>query len=283
MKISLITTSSLLAFTLILMGCLTFRKSDPCFRKEMKKENIGVEGKYDYWNEKKVRYIEYHITDTSPTLIFVHGAPGSASAFAEYVKDTALNRHFNIILIDRLGYGYSEYGQYTPIETQAEWLDHFVKTYYTDKKVYFIGHSFGGPIVALAALKIGANIDGTIMIAPAIDPKNEHFIVGGRLAYWKATRWMFSKAIKVSASEKYRHVAELEKLVSHWSLLKTPILHIHGSKDGLVPYENLAFSKNNFSDSILETFTFEGKGHLIPFTQQDAVVKLILDFINTNK
>lgn len=280
MKISLITLFILLAGFFLLLGCMTFRKSDSSLKKEMVKNHIKFNIEYDSFENKRFRYLEMKNHIDAPTLIFVHGTPGSATAFTNYFEDTLLTNYYNILIVDRPGYGYSDYGHYLPLNDQAKWIKHLVIEKFKYKPVVLIGHSFGGPIVARAACLLDSNIIGTIMIAPALDPENEKYFWFGKLGIWKGTKWMISKALRVSATEKYSHVESLKEIEPGWSTLKTPILHIHGDKDKLVPFINMDYSKKVFDTAILETQVWQNDGHLIPFTKPTELSQSIKLFVD---
>ena len=279
LKISILTLLLLLGLSVFLLGCMNFRKSTAKLDKEMSKENLNVEIKNDSYKNWKGRYLHYKIDESLPTMVFIHGAPGSATAFTEYIKDSALNQYYNIIVFDRIGYGYSSLGEYAGIIDQSGRIAKLL-TEEVNNKLILVGHSFGGPIAAYTSMLLKNKVIGTIMIAPAIDPENEKYFPGGNLAYWKGTRWLFSKAWRVSAEEKYKHTKELVNLKDVWERIQTPILHIHGDKDKLVPHENLGFSQKVFNPKFLTTETWKGKGHLIPFTDQKACISDIKTFIN---
>ncbi len=65
--------------------------------------------------------------DSFPTLLFVHGTPGSWDAFQNYLKNSGLLQHYRIISIDRPGFGYSDFGNVRNISQQAAiisaWMD----------------------------------------------------------------------------------------------------------------------------------------------------------------
>jgi len=280
MKVTLISIVGLALFLIIFTGCMNMRRSTKKFQAEFKESEIEVNVVHDTFENRTFRYLHYERNPSLPTLIFVHGAPGSATSFSGYIKDTSLNQHFNLIVVDRFGYGYSDYGHHTSLNKQAGLLADLALTFAQKSKVFLIGHSFGGPIVARSAIQLGDQIAGSIMIAPAMDPENEKYFPGGKLAYWKATRWIFSGAWRVSASEKYRHADELKSIENDWNKLSTPLYHIHGTEDKLVPYVNLAFSTAHFQDSILETYSWKEKGHLVPFTEKKTTINLIISFVN---
>ena len=45
-----------------------------------------------------------------PLVLFVHGSPGSLSAFIDFLSDTALTGHALVITTDRPGFGHSNFG-----------------------------------------------------------------------------------------------------------------------------------------------------------------------------
>ncbi|WP_162416846.1 alpha/beta hydrolase [Cyclobacterium roseum] len=124
-------------------------------------------------------------------------------------------------------------------------------------------------------------LKGTIMIAPAIDPEQEKYLWFGKLTLYKSTRWLAPRSLRVAADEKYSHEDELKTFIADWDQIRKPVLHLHGDDDRLVPYGNVAFSKNNIPENWLEIKTFENKGHLIPFTERETMVKEIIRFVSS--
>ena len=61
------------------------------------------------------------------------------------------------------------------------------------------------------------------------------------------------------------------------------MMHIHGSKDAIVPYENLSFSKKVFDNQILRTRTIEGENHFLPWDQYEFVKKELIQLIEEYK
>ena len=49
--------------------------------------------------------------DALPTLVFVHGSPGSWMHYMKYMWDGDLRKKFRIVAIDRPGFGYSDFGK----------------------------------------------------------------------------------------------------------------------------------------------------------------------------
>lgn len=269
-----------LIILLIMMSCSTPKRSDRKIERKLKKTELDYAILRTDFGNKTLRYIAYENADKSaPTLIFVHGAPGSLKAFLPYLSDTNVTQHYSILMVDRLGYGESDYGNFSPLEEQANCIAELALKQANPKNVFLIGHSFGGPIVAHAAAKLGEKLGGTIMIAPALDPENEKYFRVGKIGVWKATRWMLPKSLQVTADEKYQHVADLKKIENELDQIKSPILHIHGSKDKIVPFINTAYTPTVIPSEWLTVSVWEGADHFIPFKRRAELMAEITAFI----
>ena len=260
-------------------SCVTFRKSDKKVYAEFKKQNITPTIYREKFEEKTIRYISTKPIDKNiPTIIFVHGAPGSGDNFFKHLQDKDLSAKANLITVDRLGYGYSDYGNSeTSIDKQAESIYTIIQKHNL-KNVILFSWSFGGPIVGKMAVKY-PEVKNIFMIAPAISPADEKFFGIGKLVHWKSTRWLFSKALRVSDDEKSTHVDELTKMKNDWKEIKIPIHYYHGTKDWIVPYENMAFIKKYANDKLLIVKTIDKGGHMIVFNNYDMIKEDLLEVV----
>ncbi|HRF41829.1 MAG TPA: alpha/beta fold hydrolase, partial [Saprospiraceae bacterium] len=175
----------------------------------------------------ELRYVETGLqTDSTPLILFVHGAPGSGNNFYKYLSDSLLTAKYRLISIDRPGYGYSNYGQSFRVQAEAVKA---VLDRYRPSKTLLVGHSFGGPVIAQVALDYPAQVQALLMLAPVNDPDSEPVPWYAGLARWRLTRWMLSKAWQVSGDEKFAHVEELRRLQPRWQELRIPVTHWHGA------------------------------------------------------
>ena len=254
---------SVAIFFLSISSCATFRKSDSHIYKQFKKVSKTPLIYRENYQGKTIRYIaDKPINNELPTLLFIHGAPGAGNNFFDYLKDDDLRKKANLITVDRLGYGYSDYGNAeTSIEKQAESIYAMVKKHQLHELIV-VGWSYGVPIAAKLAYK-HSEVKHSVLIAGAVSPKDEQFFGIAKLVRWKLTKWMFSKALKVSDYEKMTHVAELNKMINDWQSIKTPIIYYHGTKDKIVPYKNMAFMVENVSDTLLNAKTVKKGNHFI--------------------
>lgn len=226
--------------------------------------------------ELKIRVQHVQVANSKYNVLFLHGSPSSLSAWNGYLKDTSFVKKAQLHAVDRPGYGYSNFGDAIPcIEQQGAVLSALID-HYKWEHVIAVGSSYGGPVAARLAV-LNDHVEGVIMISPAIDPHNEQKIWQSRLTQWWITRWLCPTGYRVAGDEKTVHAAELEKVASDWSQVRVPVMHLHGDKDDLVPYENVAYSKGHFSD--IEVITLSGTGHEIAWARPELIKPYVLKMI----
>ena len=197
------------------------------------------------------------------------------------MKDSSLLAKFRMISVDRPGYGGSGKGKcIQSIKEQTAMIAECVAKYPHKKKIW-VGHSFGGPIVARAAVDFPEQVSSVMMLAPAIDPENEKIFWIAHLARWKATKWLVPTSMKIAGEEKFSHVESLKEIENDWDKVKVPIYHIHGEKDIIVPYANFQFSADKFDDKYLVLKSLEKENHFLPWSRYDYIKHLLeTDFID---
>lgn len=273
----------LLIFIVIISGlhaCMTFRESDKGLQKDFDKLNIALKIYHEHYDGKEIRFIGAgEIEHSKPTIVFIHGAPGSSADYTVYFKDKALREKSNLIAVDRLGYGYSDFGKAeVSLDKQAAMILFILKKYNL-KNTILVGHSYGGPIAAkLAAI---STVGHVLLLAPAISPEDEKIFGISHIGDWTLTRWMVPKALRVATDEKMTHQAELEKMLPDWSKIRSRITYIHGDKDFIVPYANLSFIQDQIPEAQLNTITIPEGNHFIPWKNYGLVKKELLNILES--
>ena len=212
-------------------------------------------------------------------VIFIHGTPGSADAFFDYLKDTILRDKFSLITFDRLGYGYSNYGKpELNIAMQARAIKSLAATY---KNTIFVGHSYGGPI-AVEALLQNNNANACLLIAPTLFPHKEKFYGVSKITSSKVGKLLVSDAIYVASEEKINHENALKMVVTNWKNIKKKIVYIHSKDDDIVPYQiNYEYLKILFPNAQLDTITLEEGNHFLPWNNHELIREKLLELGNT--
>jgi len=280
-KKRLIIPGALVFLFVLANSCMSLRTSDKEMVKDFSAYQLTPKIFHTVFQGKPMRYVASKPIDNQlPTLIFVHGAPGSSSDFYRYLRDADLNKKANLISVDRLGYGYSDYGHATTaITTQAQSIVQILSENKI-KKVTLIGWSYGGPIVVKMAMSNPELVKHVVLIAPAISPKDEKYFALGKLAEWKLTRWMIPEIFKVAEDEKLTHANELELMRPDWIHISTPITYYHGDKDNIVPFANARFIKAQMPSDKLNLITIKGGSHFIAFKNFDMIKSELLRILD---
>ena len=263
MKIVLKIVGLLFALILGALIVLFYRfsspKSDVEIQKEFAKNNATVFIKQHQFKDHHYRVLEFQkeIDTTLPTVVFVHGSPGSALDFKRYCSDVELNREANLITYERVGYGINETGNVQEsIAFETQFLDYLLKEL-TKRKTILVGYSYGGPIV-LASENRYKKI---VLLAPAVYSKVEPTPWVLNFYQWKATRWILPDIWMAASKEKLSHKKDLRNFEDSWIDNPSGILSIHGDTDWIVPYENSLYLKEIFPSKQFELVTLEGAGH----------------------
>jgi pimeloyl-ACP methyl ester carboxylesterase len=230
---------------------------------------------------RDIHYIQSGDT-LRPLVLFVHGSPGSLDAFIGFLVDTVLLKKALLISTDRPGFGYSNFGSAEPsLKKQANALKPILQKYAGNRPRILVGHSLGGPLIARMAIEYPELVDGLIIVAGSIDPELEPDETWFRAPL--ATpflSWILPRALRSSNEEIYQLKPELEEMIPYWKNITCPVIVIQGTKDELVPYENVNFAKKMLVNAPVEYVIKDGMNHFVPWSNpeliRDAVVKMVV-------
>ena len=269
----------LIVILLLLMNfALPFNDSDKTLHKYLDQADIEVDIAHLSIEGHHLRVVNTHTKALIPdtTIVFIHGAPGSLSDFKAFLKDSSLLTRFNLIAIDRPGYGESDAGKpEASILTQANLLlkaaQHFAPNH-----LILVGHSYGGPI-AIKMETIAPNIvDGLLLLAPVNEPASEPRYKISYLAIYPPIKWLLPGVIYTSAIEKLQHPAEIEQLASDFGKISSKVIHMHGDKDFLAPASNMDYTKSLIPASYYELIRLPEENHFLPWTQFSAITRILM-------
>ena len=264
--------------TQLFSACMQMRTKPKKFYKAFEGKNHQPQLKTYTVNEQTVHYAEVGNPEL-PTVVMVHGAPGSLDAYIEYLKDDNLLNKARLISVDRPGYGYSDFGKSeVSIEEQAACLKPLLESDQSGK-VILVGHSYGGPIIARLAMDYPDLVDGLIMVAPAIDPDNERvFWISYPIDFF-LIKWMVPKPFRVSNDEKLSHADELRKMVPLWKNITVPTTLMQGGKDWIVLPVNADFGEKMLVNAPLNLIRDPEWNHFILWSEIDLIKADILKHI----
>ncbi len=216
------------------------------------------------------------IGDTSnPTILFVHGSPGSWDNFLGFMRNQDLLSKFRLISVDRPGFGDSEIGKpERSLEKQAKLINRVLELEGTSSSI-LVGHSFGGPVVAKIAMDYPTKVSGLILVAASIDPELEKTKWFQIPVHYKILSWVLPDILYSTNEEILALKPELEEMIPSWNLIAQPTSIIQGKNDKLVPYENALFGEKMLINSE-SNLVIKDMNHFIPWENPDLIIQEIL-------
>jgi len=222
------------------------------------------------------------LSNRQALVLFVHGSPGSLSAFIGFLADTALTNQALVITTDRPGFGHSNFGIGEPsLEKQAFALKPIVEKYKNNRPIILIGHSLGGPVIARMAIDYPNLADGLIFVAASIDPQLEPNETWFRAPFASPfLSWILPRSFRASNEEIYQLKPQLEDMLPLWKEIKCPVIVIQGQKDSLVPAGNADFAKKMLINAPVELLVKEDMNHFVPWSNPELIRQAILQLLD---
>jgi len=265
-----------MVYVVMCQSCMRMRMSPD------KTKSFFEEAHTTFVNEKfmladhNINYIQTGET-SKPTLVFVHGSPGSWDAFKEYLKDSLLLKKYRMIAIDRPGFGYSNFGEAEDLQTQSKLIDAFLKTKENKQPVILVGHSMGGPVITEMATLSPERYKALVIIAGSIDPDAEKPENWRKIIKVKPIRYLIPGAMRPANDELWLLKQDLVDLKPKLKNITSEVTIIHGTKDQLVPYSNVDFIQKQFVNAKrMDLISIKDANHFIPWTHFETIRDALL-------
>jgi len=228
-------------------------------------------------NQVEIHTVKTGNPESRKAVLFLHGTPGSWMDFNSFLSDSILRSNFQLIAIDRPGHGLSDFDKsMMSIAEQGAVITKFIKEYNFDS-IIVVGYSYGGPIAGILAVNDDFPISKLVLLSPANGPDCEPIFWFNKLLSITIIRSLFPRFVGVANDEKMRHAEELEAVLSIWSRIDIPAIHVHSVEDWIAPYScNVSFSRDHLKVSQLEIISLAGEPHFLPSTKLEFVKELIL-------
>ena len=209
-----------------------------------------------------------------PRVIFVHGSPGSAAYYGDYLRE--LREEAEVIAVDRLGYGESAgSGTVVSFERQAAAIAPLLEKQGGAWPIV-VGHSLGGPIATRLAADYPDRIGALIVVAGNLDADLEKPRWYNEFARWRILQPFLADFIKVSNREMWACEIQVQGLETKLDRIKCPIVFIHGTSDSLVPFEAMEFSIARFrGQPNVYVLVLIGEDHSITKLRRDEVLETV--------
>jgi pimeloyl-ACP methyl ester carboxylesterase len=281
-KIRLTVIFSLFAIPIILLhSCMpSFRMSSKDVDAFFEEKHIDASQQHYSVGGRIINYVEAG-NPQGPLVLFIHGSPGSLSAFIDFLTDSSLLSKALLVTTDRPGFGYSNFGVAEPsLKKQALALKPILEKYQVNRPRILVGHSLGGPLIAKMAMEYPDLVDGLIIVAGSIDPNlepNETWFRAPLATPFLS--WILPRSFRASNEEIYQLKPELQEMLPYWKNITCPVIVIQGTKDELVPYENVDFAKKMLTNAPVSFVIKEGMNHFVPWSNPDLIHDAILKMI----
>ncbi len=276
-RTTLITLVTFAGLMFLMDSCMQFRMSkselDEYFANKPVK---GIEDSYFVGRQK----INYLITgsDSLPLVIFVHGSPGSLSAFIDFMADTTLLKKVQMISVDRPGFGNSNFGYAEPsLEKQAAELKPILERHKNGRPIYLVGHSLGGPVIARMAMDYPELVDGLIFVAASVDPDLEPDEWFRAPLATPVFKWMLPRSLRASNDEIYQLEPQLRVMLPLWTKITCPTIFIQGQKDQLVPAANADFAQRMLVNAPFKLVSDPEMNHFVPWSHPHLIRNAIVE------
>jgi len=212
-----------------------------------------------------------------PPVLFIHGAPGNWRSYMKLYQDTSLVHRYQLIAVDRLGYGLSRKGRdIASIPEQADRIVEALKTNTSGQKAIVVGRSYGAAIAAQIGVRHPELVEKVVMISPVIDPDKEKYFWFSYAAKHWLVRQFLSEAMIAATEEKFAHEKELRRIQPDWDNLSVKTTVLMGGQDWIAPLDNFEYAKKRLKKGRSKFIFLPNAGHMIADSHPDIVRSEIL-------
>jgi pimeloyl-ACP methyl ester carboxylesterase len=226
-------------------------------------------------------------------IVFIHGA-GEGS----WIWENQTKYFKNSIAIDLPGHGNEKDANLTTIEDYSEWVINYVEKRNLNN-VVLAGHSMGGAIVMVIALKKPSWLDSIILIATGAKLRVTNIILDALKksyedAYEVLSKWSFKahpdlqillkykeNFLKVPLSVTLRDFLACDKFnyMDKIENIEYRTLIICGKEDLLTPVKYSQYLKQKIKNS--ELYIIEEAGHMVMLEKPNEVNQIIERFLTS--
>ncbi|MEO7461096.1 MAG: alpha/beta hydrolase [Ferruginibacter sp.] len=225
------------------------------------------------------RHLHYAVSgeDALPLLVFIHGSPSSWRHYYKYLSDSSLRSHFQMLAIDRPGFGLSDFGKAMHLQEQCNIILPLIQSMKKNRKVVLFGHSYGGPVVVTLAALDPALAEVIVIAAGAIDVTLEKIETWRRIMNEKPLYWLLPGAFGPSNTELLFLKKDLIPMQEQFKLIKSSVYFIHGDKDTWVPIQNVKYGREMLVNAkSISIDTIKGADHHLPGKNKIEISELLL-------
>ena len=220
-----------------------------------------------------------------PTVVFIHGTPGSWRALGRLLGHPQLRSAARLIAVDRPGWGGSrlpDEGAEGSFAAQVKLMVPLLRQLKEDsgdQAVILVGHSLGASYAAYIAYRHPELVDGILMAAGAIAPE----LGKPRWYNYAAKAWPISRLIAAGLRKANVEIwgvhAALEELEPWWRTASIPMIYLQGEQDELVDPRNLDYAETVLPPEHTRVVRIPEQGHFVHRQQEQLIAELTLELL----
>ncbi|MEP7258769.1 MAG: alpha/beta hydrolase, partial [Flavitalea sp.] len=266
MKILIVSGVILLLWLILAQSCMTFRTADGKAKETFAGKGIQLITATIKVDDYPIHFVRTG-NDSLPTIFFIHGSPGSWTAFEDYLSDSGLLKKFRMVSIDRPGFGYSNFGEPRHLARQSELISPVFNLLRNGKPFFLAGHSLGGPMVVKLAADNPGIFSGLAIISGSFDPTEEKPEKWRPVLFNTPLNYFVPGAMRASNIELWYLKKDLVDLKNDFQKITCPVFFIHGLEDTWVPPGNVAYAEKLLVNaSEIKELMIPGANHFIPWS-----------------
>ncbi len=271
---------SMLSVAVGFSGCMSFQMTDKEVARRFAEAGQPQPRLYRHEDAQGMIFVARSGQHTGPSVVLVHGSPGSWDSFIGFLVEPSLNSRYAVTAVDRPGFGRSLPKTAEPsLMAQAKRIHDAVAASGAPMPAIWVGHSLGGPVIARLAVDFPDAVAGLVLVAPSMDPELEKRRWFNWVGKFPLVRWLLPTAWRNSNDEIFPHRRELEALRPELGEIAAPAIVIQGEKDSLVPPGNAAYVVEALERAQVELRMLPEANHFIPWTDPQEIARAIEDLI----
>lgn len=208
---------------------------------------------------------------TKPTLLMIHGSPGDWTAWKSLLLTTRIPAYFNVMAIDRPGYGKTNVKGRT-LAAQSRALKPLIEQYCNPCVV--LGHSYGAALAFQLALDYPERFNRLISLAGTLAAPYQSPRWYNHIASNVLINWLLPKDFKTSNAEMVRLASDLEIIESKLKQLQLPVVLWQGEADVLVNPDTPFYLLSTLTE--VDLYFDPAGDHFVPWTDQTTIERLLL-------
>ena len=215
-------------------------------------------------------------------VVWIHGTPGNWTDGAYLYRDKSFISNVKLVLIDRPGWGESQYQAKPRLVTSFKEIGKLIhplleklKQDHPEAPLVLLGFSWGGSLVPSIALDYPDLVDGVLVLSGGLDPELTRPRWYNKLAKTWLVNAAIGDALRMANVEMYALSPELAQLSQRLPKLSQPTIVVQGNKDKLVDPNNADFAENILPVRQAQIVRLEDQGHLLQLERIGLITQCV--------